>query len=162
MYIVLSGAKKNVGDYLITERCKKLLKRYRPEHELIQLPRWRSLEKRIDEVNKSSAIIIMGGPGFQKGFYPNVYKLMPNINDIKVPIIPMGLGWKGFPGDYKTLKNYKFTKSSLKVLKTINERTKYISCRDYLTKRALERNGLRNILMTGFQFGMIWIQYIKI
>jgi len=149
MYIVLSGAKKNIGDYLITERCKRLLKKHRPEHELIQLPHWKTLDNKIDTVNESSGIIIMGGPGFQKYFYPNIYKLMPDINDIKVPIIPMGLGWKGFPGDHITLKKYKFSNKSLKILKKINKNTKYISCRDYLTKKALIQNGLTNILMTG-------------
>lgn len=149
MYTVLSGAKKNIGDFLITDRAKKLLMKHKPEQELFQLPHWKSLEKNIDKVNESDAIIIMGGPGFQPHFYPGVYKLMPDINDIIPPIIPMGLGWKGFPGDYLTLKNYKFTDQSLKVLKKIETETEYISCRDYMTKKALKRNELNNVLMTG-------------
>ncbi|MGP3778034.1 polysaccharide pyruvyl transferase family protein [Halanaerobium saccharolyticum] len=149
MYTVLTGAKKNIGDFLITDRAKKLLREHKPEHELFQLPHWESLESNIDKVNQSDAIIIMGGPGFQPHFYPGVYKLMPDINDIKPPIIPMGLGWKGFPGDYLTLKNYKFTDQSLEVLKKIETETEYISCRDYMTKKALKRNGLNNVLMTG-------------
>jgi hypothetical protein len=149
MYVVLTGAKKNVGDFLITERCCQLLKKHRPEHELFLLPHWESLEENIDIVNESSAIIINGGPGFQPHFYPGIYKLMPDLEDIKVPIIPMGLGWKGFPGDYLTLKNYKFSQSSMKALNRISNEVDFISCRDYLTKEVLKRNGINNVLMTG-------------
>jgi hypothetical protein len=49
MYTVLSGAKKNIGDFLITERAKKLLRKHKPEHELFQLPHWESLENNIDK-----------------------------------------------------------------------------------------------------------------
>jgi len=149
MYIMLSGAKKNIGDFLITERCSKLLKKHRSEHELLQLPHWKSLENHIDIINESSGIIINGGPGFQSNFYPGIYKLMPNLEDIQVPIIPLGLGWKGFPGDYLTLKNYKFSQKSLEALNSISNQVEYISCRDYLTKEALKRNGINNVLMTG-------------
>ncbi|KGK98392.1 hypothetical protein LI82_11855 [Methanococcoides methylutens] len=149
MYIVLTGAKKNIGDFLITERCSQLLKHHKPEHELIQLPHWKSLEEHIDLVNESSGIIINGGPGFQPHFYPGIYKLMPNLKDIKVPIIPMGLGWKGIPGDYLTLKNYSFNQQSLNALSRISNEVEFISCRDYLTKEALKRNGINNVLMTG-------------
>ncbi len=149
MYIVLTGAKKNVGDFLITERCCQLLKKHRPEHKLFPLPHWESLEEYIDIVNESSAIIINGGPGFQPHFYPGIYKLMPDLEDIKVPIIPMGLGWKGFPGDYLTLKNYKFSQRSMKALNSISDEVEFISCRDYLTKEVLKRNGVNNVLMTG-------------
>lgn len=149
MYIVLTGAKKNIGDFLITERCSQLLKHHKPEHELIQLPHWKSLEEQMDLVNESSGIIINGGPGFQPHFYPGIYKLMPNLKDIKVPIIPMGLGWKGVPGDYLTLKNYRFNQRSMNALNRISNEVEFISCRDYLTKEALKRNGINNVLMTG-------------
>jgi len=149
MYIVLSGAKKNLGDFLITDRCKTLLQEHRPDRQLVQLPHWETLDSQLDIVNASKAIIIMGGPGFQPNFYPGVYKLVQNIENIKVPIIPMGLGWKGFPGDYLTLKNYRFTQPSLELLKKISNECQYIGCRDYMTKTVLERTGIPNALMTG-------------
>jgi len=148
-YIVLTGAKKNLGDYLITERCKKLLRKHKPKHELLQLPGWESLAKYIKEVNESSAIIIMGGPGYQPRMYPKVYKLMDNLDDIKVPIIPMGLGWKGIPGDYKTLVNYEFTLESKRLLNRMSEQIAHLSCRDYMSSESLSLNGIDNALMTG-------------
>ncbi len=149
MYTVLTGARKNIGDFLITDRCRKLLNKHRPEHKLFQLPAWESLEGKIDKINKSEAVIIMGGPGYRRNMYPGVYKLMPRLDEIKVPIIPMGLGWKGFPGDYYTLENYTFTDSAMELLNRIKEENKYVSCRDYLTEEALNRNGIENTLMTG-------------
>ena len=149
MYIVLTGAKKNVGDYLITDRCKKLLRKHKPKQKLVQLPHWVPLDENLDEVNSSDAVIIMGGPGFQLNFYPDVYKLTAEIDKIKVPIIPMGVGWKGTTGDVKSLLSYKFTQNSMLALRKISRETKYISCRDYLTKFVLQNNGLSNVLMTG-------------
>lgn len=149
MYTVLSGAKKNIGDFLITDRCKKLLQEHRPDRQLVQLPHWEVLDNHLDQINASKAVIIMGGPGFQLNFYPHVYKLVKNLDDIKVPIIPMGLGWKGFPGDYLTMKNYRFSNSSSNLLNRISRETEYVSCRDYMTKRILNNNGVKNALMTG-------------
>jgi hypothetical protein len=33
-YVVLTGAKRNVGDFLIVERCTELLRQLRPDREL--------------------------------------------------------------------------------------------------------------------------------
>lgn len=149
MYTVLTGAKKNIGDFLITDRCKKLLQKHRPDRSLYQLPHWENLDHYLDQINKSKAVIIMGGPGFQPSFYPKVYKLVNCLDDLKIPVIPMGLGWKGFPGDYLTLKNYRFNKTSLTLLEKMSREAAYISCRDYMTKKVLNNSGIRNVLMTG-------------
>ncbi len=61
----------------------------------------------------------------------------------------MGLGWKGFPGDFETLKAYTFDAASLRALKWISHNTEYVGCRDYMTLEVLKRNGIPNALMTG-------------
>lgn len=147
--ITLTGAKKNIGDFLITERCEKLLEQIKPDFELIKFPHWESLDDKLELVNNSCGIIIFGGPGYQINMYPGVYKLTKDLNDIKVPIIPLGLGWKGVPGDFHTLQNYKFNKTSLLLLNKIAENSKSLSCRDYYTARALENNGFITSVMTG-------------
>ncbi|MBN2723914.1 MAG: polysaccharide pyruvyl transferase family protein [Deltaproteobacteria bacterium] len=149
MYIVLSGAKKNIGDFLITDRARKLLSHFRPEHEHVQLPSWENLEPHLEIINRSSAVIILGGPGFQPHFYPGVYKFVPDTSKIRVPIIPMGLGWKGEPGDFATIRNYNFTSDSMTLLKRISRESEFVSCRDYHTLEILKRNGIENALMTG-------------
>ena len=82
-YIVLSGAKKNAGDFLITESCKKLISRYRPEYQLVQIRRDTPLDDKIELINGSGAIILLGGPGFTPNMYPKIYPLAKNLDDIK-------------------------------------------------------------------------------
>jgi hypothetical protein len=149
MYTLLVGAKENAGDFLIVDRAKKLLKEQRPEHEFLEIRRWEPLDPYLDDVNRTSAIILCGGPAYQKTFYPGIYPLVENLNRIKVPIIPLGLGWKGFPGDETTLENYSFTDSSIALLRKIHEEARVTSCRDYLTKRVLAKHGFNNVMMTG-------------
>jgi len=149
MYIVLTGAKKNIGDFLITDRSKKLLSHLKPKENLVQFPSWIRLDDHLDTINSSSAIIILGGPGFQPKFYPGVYKLTDDLNKIKVPIIPLGLGWKGITGDYYSIKTYGFSKNSLNALYYISKNTNKISCRDYITKQVLNSQGIKNVIMTG-------------
>lgn len=148
-FITLTGAKKNIGDFLITDRCEHLLDKLSSEFDFIKFPHWKNLDENLEIVNNSCGIIIFGGPGYQKNMYPGVYKLTKNLDDIKVPIIPLGIGWKGIPGDIETLKDYKFNSSSIKLLKKMTENNREISCRDYYTAEVLELNGIKNVKMTG-------------
>jgi hypothetical protein len=91
-YVLLSRAKKNIGDFLILDRAKKLLQRYRPEKELITLNGWEPLGEHLDEVNGSDAMVFCGGPNVSKTFYPGVYPLTDNIDEIKAPMYLLGGG----------------------------------------------------------------------
>lgn len=147
-FIALTGAKKNIGDFLITDRALKLLNKIAPEYEYILHPHWKKIEN-TDFINNSEGIIILGGPGFQQNMYPGVYKFVNNIEDIKVPIHTLGVGWKGTPGDSTTEKLYQFTESSMRLLKKMDNTSAGMSCRDYQTERTLTNNGFKNITMTG-------------
>jgi len=148
-YVLLVGAKHNVGDFLIADRAKKLLQTRDPQTEFLELPRWQPITDSLEQVNSTHALILCGGPAYQPHFYPGIYPLVEDLDRIKVPIIPFGLGWKGFPGDETCLQNYSFTSSSLRLLRKIHEETRWTSCRDYLTKRVLARQGFTNVIMTG-------------
>jgi hypothetical protein len=148
-YIVLTGAKKNAGDYLITEKCKELITKFKPEFELIQIERWEKLDDKLDIVNASKGIILMGGPAFTSQMYPDVYRLVDDLEKIKVPIIPMAVGWNSYPGDFESMLNFRFSSKSMKLLKKISSSSKYISVRDFYTNSILRRHGIENSLMTG-------------
>ena len=62
-YVVLTGAKKNIGDFLITQKATELLNIFRPDRELIPYRAWENLDSHIDILNNSKAILILGGPG---------------------------------------------------------------------------------------------------
>lgn len=148
-YVLLTGAKANVGDHLIVERAKQLLKKHISNIRLIELHRWEPLDQHLNEVNDSQGLILCGGPAYQQSFYPDIYPLVSDLEKIKVPIIPFGLGWKGIPGDGQTIREYKFTASSIQLLKRVHRDCQFTSCRDHLTKRVLERYGFTNVIMTG-------------
>ena len=146
-YTLLKRAKKNVGDFLIWERAKELLEKHTKEHDFLVLEGWKSLGNRLAEINKTKAIIICGGPGYQKDFYPRVYPFLKHITKIKIPIIPFGLGWGGKPM-YRPDK-FSFNDSSKSILSYIHRKCKATSCRDVITKNILDRYGFKNAVMTG-------------
>ncbi|MHA1239080.1 MAG: polysaccharide pyruvyl transferase family protein [Candidatus Odinarchaeia archaeon] len=147
-YILLTRALKNVGDFLIFDRAKKLIKKYKKNY-FIELPSWKPLDNYLKIINESDALIICGGPGIQPNFYPSIYPLIKNLEDISVPIILFGIGWYGFPGDDTDLHSFNFTPASLKALRKIHECAPFISCRDHLTEEILLRNGFTKVIMTG-------------
>ncbi len=143
-YVLLSRAKKNIGDFLILDRAKKLLERYRPEHKLITINGWELLGDNLNEVNTCDAMIFCGGPNVSKTFYPDVYPLTENLDDIKVPMYLLGGGWNEIPGTTRQRESYWFTPQARKAL----GRCAAISCRDSQTVDVLKRNGLKST-MTG-------------
>jgi hypothetical protein len=143
-YVLLSRAKKNIGDFLILDRAKRLLERYRPEHKLITINGWEPLGSHLDEVNASDAMIFCGGPNVSKTFYPDVYPLTENLDDVKAPMYLLGGGWNEIPGTKRQRETYWFTPQSRRAL----ERCAAISCRDDQTVEVLRRNGFKST-MTG-------------
>lgn len=148
-YVVLTGAQKNAGDYLITEKCKELLRRERPEHELVQLGRWESLDDKLDLINGADALILMGGPAVSPDFYPSIYKLTTNLDDIKVPIVPMAVGWNSKAGDFHGMMNFTFNNKSKELLRRFATNGVGISARDSYTASILRRNNIPNVYLTG-------------
>jgi len=142
-------AKKNIGDFLIYDKAQKLLSFYKKNEEHVVYNAWEPLDDYIDAINDTKAVIICGGPGIKKDFYPGIYPLTKNIDEIKVPIILFGTGWSGLPGTDNDIKNFKFSNSSLHTLKKISSSFNLISCRDSNTVKVLSNNGFTNAIMTG-------------
>ena len=90
-YVILTGGLKNVGDYLIAYRARRLIEKY-VSNNLIEYKRSEPLDEYIDVINDSKGIIICGGPGFTENMYPGTYPLVKNLDDIKVPITTLGVG----------------------------------------------------------------------
>jgi len=142
-------AKKNIGDFLIFDKAHKLLSFYKKSEEQVVYNAWEPLDDYIDTINDTKAVIICGGPGIKKHFYPDIYPLTKNIDEINVPIIFFGTGWSGLPGTDNDIKNYRFSNASLNALKKISNSFNSISCRDYNTVKILSNNGFTNAIMTG-------------
>lgn len=143
MIVLISGARKNVGDYLIVGRAKKLLQHF-VDSEIVEVSRFENHQDKIELFNKSAAIVLGGGPAYTPNVFPDVYKFIADYDRITSPIVPMGLGWNG-----KNLDQFKFSDISLSFLQKIHNKIHFSSCRDILTKDILDRHAIDNVLMTG-------------
>jgi len=149
-YVILTGSKNNAGDFLIKYRAKQLFKELRSDREIIDFNAWEEFDKeKLDIVNKSKALILMGGPSLQKNMRPNIYKMTKNLDEIKVPIITMGIGWKSIAGNWENTYNYSLSEESIALLTRINNSGYLSSVRDYHTLNAIRFKGFDNFLMTG-------------
>ncbi|NUN95970.1 MAG: polysaccharide pyruvyl transferase family protein [Candidatus Omnitrophica bacterium] len=149
MYILLTGAKKNAGDFLIAHSAKRLFERFAPDRTFQELPSWLPVTEHLDLINSAKALILCGGPAYQSGLGTRIYPILEDLDRIRVPIVSFGLGWKSFPGDDFDLKTFAFDSSSEPLLARIRNDFKYAGCRDYLTLRLLERLHFKNAWMTG-------------
>lgn len=146
MYLLLYGAKRNAGDYLIFERAKALLRNFKPASEFIEYPRWQILDPILDTVNRAKGVILCGGPGYRADFYPGIFPLASDLSAIDSPIIPFSLGASE---PVTTDELVDFTSESQTAIQRIHERIAYSSVRDVITERIVQNTGVKNVLMTG-------------
>jgi len=150
-YVTLTGGKNNAGDFLIKYRAFNLFKTLRPDRDIIDFNEWEEIDDdRLEIINKAQALILLGGPGIVYNMYPNgAYKLRENLDDITVPIVTMGLGWKDPQGDWKNTYKYKLSPKSIELLDKIDTSGYLSSVRDYHTLNVLEIKGYKSFIMTG-------------
>ena len=149
-YVVLTGSKNNAGDFLIKYRGKQLLNALVDGVQITDIDRWRPLtHEQLDAINGSNGLILLGGPALRPEMYPGIYPLTSNLNDIAVPIVSMGIGWKSHAGQWESTKNYFFTSSTRTLLDRMAADGYMSSVRDYHSLNALLMNGYENFVMTG-------------
>jgi hypothetical protein len=149
-YVVLTGSKNNAGDYLIKYRAMKLFVEFREDRKIIDYNAWEKFDTaRLEEVNNSMALILLGGPALQSSMRPEIYPLIEDLAKIKVPIILMGIGWKSIRGNWEDTYSYPLSDDTLALLRKIDKSGYQSSVRDYHTLNMLHFKKIDNILMTG-------------
>jgi hypothetical protein len=149
-YVLLTGGKNNAGDFLIKHRAQLLLNTRLNNIDLIEFNAWEDLNNdKLDVINSAAALILTGGPSLVPGFATKTYRLAPVIDDIKVPIYTLGVGWYSHVGTWKGINEYRFLDSDQKVLDKLASNGGYNSVRDFHTMVALFNNGVKNVIMTG-------------
>jgi len=149
-YVILTGSKNNAGDYLIKYRAKELFKSIRSDRNIIDVDAWKQMDdETLTIINRSKALILMGGPALQKNMVPNIYPLVDDVSTIKVPICMMGVGWKSLNGDWADTQNYPLSNKTLEVLQRMNSDGLYSSVRDFHTLNVLQRLKFEKVIMTG-------------
>lgn len=149
-YVLLTGSKNNAGDYLIKHRGKQLLNKFRQDRELIDFDAWVPFDSEaLERVNNSKALILLGGPSVQRTTRPNIYPLTEHIDDITVPILTMGVGWKSQLGSWEHTHKYELSSDTINLFHKINTSGYLSSVRDYHTLNTMSDRGYDNFLMTG-------------
>lgn len=149
-YVVLTGGKSNAGDFLIKHRGINLLRRLRPDREVVDYNAWEPLEgPKLDVVNRAAALILLGGPALQADMYPAIYPLTKDLRDIRVPIVTMGVGWRSVSGDWEAAGRLRLTEPTVALLRKTAGSGRKISVRDYHTLAVLNRHGFEHVRMTG-------------
>lgn len=149
-YVILTGGKNNAGDFLIKYKAKKLFAEFRPDREIVDWDGWKPLTReQLDIVNDSRALLLVGGPALQGDMYPRVYPLTPNLDDIKVPVIMMGVGYKEENGHWMNTHFYPLSSSTRQLLRKIDASGYKSSVRDYHTLNVLMAEKMRHVIMTG-------------
>jgi hypothetical protein len=144
MIVALCGAYRNCGDHLIGMRARALLRTF-VQDDIITLDRKALTDDHYVMFNKARAVVLCGGPAYQREMYPNVYAL--DRSRVRAPIRPLGLGWKS--AAHKAPDAFKFTPASEAFIRAIHERIPFSSARDPLTVDVLGHTGVKNVSMTG-------------
>lgn len=147
--ILLSGALKNSGDFLITERTYKLLKYVHPNADIVTLIGNYSLAEKLNEINSADVMVIAGGPSYTKKLYPRDIPLVDDLSLIKPDIYILGSGWYGNLTTDKEIWGYKFEESSKQLLRRVEIDSGLLGCRDFYAIRVLKANGFNSGYMTG-------------
>ena len=146
MIVLLSGQIKNIGDFLITDRARRLFEEF-VDKDIIILDRTKDLTPKLDIINKARFLVLCGGPAYAPDIYRGIYPLVEDLSKIKVPIIPFGLGWCGRP--FNEPMKFTFDNQSMHFLSAVHKEIENSSCRDIITEAILKNNGLENVTMTG-------------
>lgn len=147
--VLLSGALKNAGDFLITKRSHDLLKHVYPAAEIIEYIGNYPLLDKIEDINQADIIVIAGGPSYTKNLYPHELPLIDDVDKLKPRIFIMGAGWYGKLTTDREIWEYHFSESTKKLLNRIETDSKQLGCRDFYAVRVLNANGYKSGIMTG-------------
>ena len=153
MYTILTTypdyGSRNVGDRLIELRLKSILAQEKQENEFLTIFREDSLEQRLDEINASRAILMPGFPIRDTPMYPNTYRLVPDLSDIRVPLIPIGANWNVYPGDAQSRREVQYSDATTDFLRYVAGQVEQVSCREHYVCGVLQKHGVENTIMTG-------------
>ncbi|MBL9214309.1 MAG: polysaccharide pyruvyl transferase family protein [Opitutaceae bacterium] len=142
-------ASGNVGDQLIEIAVKRLVTRVRGTTEFLTIFREDPLDERLDEINATAAVLLPGFPIRDVPMYPGCYRLVPDLDRIKVPLIPVGANWNVYPGDGFSRNALRYSPETTAFLRRVADGVPQFSCREFHVCEVLRRHGITNSVMTG-------------
>lgn len=148
-YLLLHRAVRNAGDFLIRQRARELLRRFRPDGEFVEGEAWRPLAAQFSrfQLASAAAVIVAGGPGYQSQMYPRTYPL-GNPRHLP-PVVLLALGSYVSPPTDTEIKRFRFSSRTEEFLRQVVERAGFLGARDCLTDQLLAARGLQPVRMVG-------------
>lgn len=129
MLLLLTGAKKNAGDFLIRDRGLAIFEHVHPGLEVTVAPRWDVTDPSM--VGDARAVVICGGPALRPAFVPEVHRLLAHHRVLSQPVFALAVGWSARLGE--TVESFSFTEESKAAIRHIAEVAGWVSVRDDLT-----------------------------
>jgi len=96
----------NVGDLLITQSVMDLFHEIDQTIEFITHFRGEDFQSRLDYLNGFDAVILFGTPIINSDMHPQIFKLTENLDEIKIPIIPVSGIYNYFPAKYPVNQDF--------------------------------------------------------
>ena len=155
MYVTLTGARNNAGDFLIRHSAHTLLARVRPDRPVHDLNSWEAIDgAKLETINAAKALILCGGPAIRRRMVAPQelipYDLSPTtLSKIRVPIVTMGLGWNHKDGRWSAVAAAIPTPDTRHLLSRIRADGLNNSVRDIEAARFLDGEGVDRVAVTG-------------
>ncbi|MHA1960594.1 MAG: polysaccharide pyruvyl transferase family protein [Candidatus Thorarchaeota archaeon] len=143
---LVSGAKKNVGDFLIFRKSQELIQHHLKPKEIVVVKRSEPFDSLLQDVNQTAGMIICGGPGYRRHFN-RTYSFFEHYDSLEIPIIPLGLGWQGVPLYHP--EKFSFNKQSISLIRQIHKSIPLSTTRDEITRNILLNTGITNVVNSG-------------
>ena len=141
MYVVMSLARKNVGDDLIFRRGLGILRHVSSQANLVEGKGWLPLRQSVDKQAQSQlrGIIIPGGPG-ARARIDSGYPFLKDAQAASIPVYFLGVGARYFPGTLERAHTAldDATQERMRALGEIAP----IGVRDYLSLELLRHNSV--------------------
>ncbi|WP_437204020.1 polysaccharide pyruvyl transferase family protein [Planctomicrobium sp. SH664] len=139
----------NVGDQLIEVSLRKLIEHECGPSEFLTFFREDPLDEHLDEVNATRGILLPGFAIRDTPVYPNCYRLIENLENLRVPILPCGANWNMYPGDEHSREHIQYSEPTLRFLESVARQVPEFTCREETLIRVLERHGITNTRLIG-------------
>lgn len=144
MIVAICGAYRNAGDHLIGERARALLRTF-VDPEIVTVDRRSISDEHYDLFNGARAVMLCGGPAYQRAIYPKIYPL--DRKRVATRIVPYGLRWKSSTDTAPS--DFRFEAQAAEFVRDIHGKIALSSASDPVTVEVLSHNGVSNVLMTG-------------
>lgn len=144
---LISGAYKNAGDFLIEDRCSKLLL-HSLEGVKIHRVVLNEVKDNLEKINSMDAIVFHGGPIYVKKL-EGLFRTKINPIEFASKSLVIGGGWYGKYANNQLPFKYNFSDYTINFWKNVDMYGYGLGCRDLYTLKCLKNKGFDTAVMTG-------------